>query len=70
MSQIWNKALEKILSYKMAKFIVENKVYQIQGYLAVLISNAAFEEDPLKALLLLGRIKEYLRENNDIEEII
>ena len=54
----------------MAKFIVENKVYQIQGYLAVLISNAAFEEDPLKALLLLGQIKEYLRENNDIEEII
>lgn len=54
----------------MAKFIQKDKVYQIQGELAVLICNAALEENPLKALLLLGEIKEYLHKNNDIEEII
>lgn len=53
----------------MAKHITLEKTYQIQGDLAVLIYNAAFEEDPLKALMFLGQIKEYLSENN-IDEII
>lgn len=45
----------------MAKFIQEDKVYQIQGKLAVLICNAALEENPLKALILLENCLKSMR---------
>lgn len=54
----------------MAKYISEDKIYQISGELALLVCKAASQEDPLKALILLGQVKEYLSENSGFDEII